>query len=86
MTRTDLWDVRWFIAYYASQGYDNSFMDLSFERDFSDLLDLIKDPEDNLPEDYKVDEKKVREFLTRIRDGIDKWLNKKDFDDEEDFE
>ncbi len=76
MNKQDLWDVRWDIINYASEGYDNALSDLSFERDFASLLNLIEDPEDKLPEGFEINKEELIEFLTKIRDGIDKWLKK----------
>lgn len=82
MKKEDLWDVRWDIINYASEGYDNALSDLSFERDFAALLNLIEDPEDKLPEDFNIDKQELLFFLTKIKNGIDKWLtlNKEDFE------
>ena len=74
MDRLDLWDVRYDILDYAGQDYDNALFDLSFDRDFAPLLNLIEDPEDNLPENFNIDKKDLIFFLTRIRNGIDEWL------------
>jgi hypothetical protein len=76
MNKQDLWDIKYDIINYAGEGYDNALSNLSFERDFKTLLELIKDPEDNLTENFKINKEELIEFLTKIRDGIDKWLQK----------
>ena len=75
MNKNDLYDVLYDIQIYAAENYDNALNDTSFERDFAELLDGIHNI-DSISDNVEYDKEYVIEFLTLIRDGINKWLNK----------
>ena len=75
MNKNDLYDVLYDIQIYAAEKYDNALNGTSFETDFAELLYGIHNI-DCISDNVKYDKEYVIEFLTLMRDGINKWLKK----------